>query len=67
MTAYTHEQLAQLKSFVARGVLSGELAGEKVTFRSLDEIRQIIAMMEAELNPASAGSGSMYRPTFSRS
>lgn len=64
MTAYTADQLAQLKSNIAKGVTSVELNGEKVTFRSLDEMRQIVAMIEAEISPSR--SSGFYRPSFSR-
>lgn len=62
--SYTAEQLAQLKANIARGVTSIEMNGEKVTFRSLDEMRQIVAMVEREVAPTA--SPGFYRPIFGR-
>lgn len=65
MTTYTHEQLAQLRSMIAKGVTSLEQNGEKVAFRSLAEMISIEKRMAAILEPASASSG-LNNPTFSR-
>lgn len=62
--SYTAEQLAQLKANIARGVTSLEVNGEKVTFRSLDEMRRTVAMIENEVSPVSRPG--LYRPKFSR-
>ena len=62
--AYTAQHLAELKANIARGVTSLELNGEKVTFRSLDEMQRTVAMIERELAPMPV-SGLML-PTFSR-
>lgn len=49
MTVYTLEQYQQLCAMIAKGVTSLEQNGEKVAFRSLDEMRQIRAEMETAL------------------
>lgn len=63
--SYTPEQLAALKANIAKGVTSLEVNGEKVTFRSLDEMRRIAAMIEDELSPVPRRGG-FHLPTFSR-
>lgn len=63
--SYTPEQLAELKANIAKGVTSLEINGEKVTFRSLDEMRRIVKMMEEDMDIAPARGG-FYLPTFSR-
>lgn len=62
--AYTVEDLAALKANIARGVTSLEVNGEKVTFRSLDEMRRIVAMIEDDLMPKPKSG--FHLPTFSR-
>lgn len=62
--AYTAEDLAALKANIARGVTSLEVAGEKVTFRSLDEMRRIVSMIEDDLAPKPKSG--FHLPTFSR-
>lgn len=62
--AYTVEELAALKANMAKGVTSVEVNGEKVTFRSLDEMRRIVSMIEDELFPKPASG--FHLPTFSR-
>lgn len=49
MTAYTMEQYQTLCAMIAKGVTSIEVNGEKVTFRSLSEMRRIRTEMEAAL------------------
>lgn len=67
MADYTHEQLAQLRSMIAKGVTSLEQNGEKVTFRSLAEMVAIEKRMAAILEPASAGANTgLHNPRFSR-
>lgn len=64
MSAYTIEQYHQLCAMMAKGVTSLEQNGEKVTFRSLDEMRRIKSEMEQAL-----GFGTKPRvhyPTFLR-
>lgn len=47
--AYTQEQADALRAAIAKGVTSFEIAGRKVTYRSLDEMNQILGAMEADL------------------
>ena len=65
MSSYTLEDLNHIKGMIAKGVTSIEVAGEKYTFRSLDEMQRIAAMIEAEARPTGPHSG-FYRPNFSR-
>lgn len=62
--AYTAQHLAELKANIARGVTSLELNGEKVTFRSLDEMQRIVAMIERDLDPRP--SPGFHLPSFAR-
>lgn len=55
--AYTLTQLQELRNAIAEGVLSVRFSdGRQLTYRSLDEMRRIEAVMAAELE-----SGSMPR------
>lgn len=49
MTGWTHEDYTTLCQMLGKGVTSLEVNGEKVTYRSLAEMKQIKAMMEGEL------------------
>lgn len=61
--AYTLEQLQQLQSAKAEGVLRVRFVdGQEMLFRSLDEMNRIEAEMKAELNPSS---GQIKRTLFS--
>lgn len=62
--AYTEQDLAALKANIVRGVTSLEVNGEKVTFRSIAEMREIVAMIEADLAPRR--DTGFHLPTFSR-
>lgn len=62
--AYTEQDLAALKANIVRGVTSLEVNGEKVTFRSIAEMREIVAMIEADLSPRQ--DTGFHLPTFSR-
>ncbi|AZV00195.1 MULTISPECIES: phage head-tail joining protein [Paracoccus] len=64
--AYTAADLAALKANIAKGVTSLEVAGEKVTFRSLDEMLKLAAVIEAELDAGLSRRGGLHLPTFSR-
>lgn len=64
--AYTVEDLAALKANIAKGVTSLEVAGEKVQFRSLDEMLKLVAVIEAELDPRIPQRSGFHYPTFSR-
>lgn len=60
---YTIEQYQQLCGMIAKGVTSLEQNGEKVTFRSLDEMRRIRSEMESALglNTRSRASYPVFR------
>ena len=51
--AFTHAQIDALKAAIAQGVLTVEFADRKVTYRNLQEMRDTLAMMEADLASAS--------------
>lgn len=53
--AYTAEQLAELRSAIAEGVLVVRFSdGRSLTYRSLDEMRRIEQAMAAEVEPATS-------------
>jgi|GEM_PF-1526364 len=43
--------IAELQLNIAKGATSLEVAGEKVTFRSLDEMLRTLAFLERRLSP----------------
>ena len=49
MAAYTTAQRDALKNAIARGVLSVTYNGTRTDYRSLNEMNQLLAQMEAEL------------------
>lgn len=53
--AYTTEQMTALQDAIAQGVLSVEYSDKKVTYRSLDEMRTILADMKKELGASNHG------------
>lgn len=48
---YTHEQYAALKAAIATGAYSVNYGDKHVTYRSMDEMQRLLAMMESELFP----------------
>lgn len=60
---YTQDQLQKLKDAYAKGVLSVELAGEKITFASGAEMRRRIRDIERQLGIGSGGSTVSYATT----
>lgn len=48
--AFTAEQVAALKTAIARGVRVVQMGNERIEYRSLEEMRVALRMMEAELN-----------------
>lgn len=50
MMAFTVEQRAALAAAIARGALEVQMGQERVRYRNLAEMRQILALMDAELN-----------------
>jgi hypothetical protein len=49
--AYTIDDLNALKAAIAQGVREVEYADKKVTYRSLNEMLQILKLIEQELYP----------------
>ena len=49
VSVFTTEQYETLCAMLAKGVTSMEVAGEKVTFRSLPEMMRLKSAMEADL------------------
>lgn len=50
--AYTATQLQALQDALASGELTAEFDGKRVTYRSIDDLRQAIAVVEGELAAA---------------
>lgn len=48
---FTQQQIDDLKEAIANGVLMVGSGESRVQYRSLNEMRSILAMMEAELSP----------------
>ena len=46
---YTEEQVQALRDALASGVVRVKYEGREITYRSLDEIRQVLAQAEAEV------------------
>ena len=63
---WTTQQRDDLKAAIARGVTRLRMGNEEVQYRSLDEMRRILADMEAELNAGSAPRGARHYPATSR-
>lgn len=67
VSAFTVQQYDQLCAMMAKGVTALDLGnGEKVTFRSLDEMRRLKLMMEAELGLGQARQPRVHRPSFGK-
>ena len=64
--AYTQQEIDTLKAAAARGVLTVERNGEKVTYASLGDMRRQISIMEAEVTSTPAGAASVSYPRTSR-
>lgn len=64
--AYTQADADRLRSAIAKGVASAELNGEKLTFRSLADMRATLAMIEAELAGAVGGAARVSYPRTTR-
>jgi hypothetical protein len=50
--AWTQTEYDTLKAAIASGVLSVKYADRTVTYHSLKDMRELLAVMERELNPA---------------
>ena len=46
---YTESQVQALRDSLSSGVLKVKYEGREITYRSLDEIRQVLAQAEAEV------------------
>jgi uncharacterized protein involved in exopolysaccharide biosynthesis len=55
--AYTQADIDELKRVKASGALRAKFADREVEYRSLEELNQVLAEMEREVN----GSASSYR------
>ncbi|WP_416368590.1 phage head-tail joining protein [Tritonibacter mobilis] len=60
---YSQEQLQKLRDAYAKGVLSVELAGEKITFTSGAEMRRRIRDIESDLSGGGSGMTVSYATT----
>ncbi len=61
--SYTQEDIDKLRSAIAKGASQVKIGEEQVTFRSLAEMRSLLAEMEAAV--AGAGSaGRQHYPQF---
>lgn len=50
MSSYTTSDLANIKKAIASGVQQAMIAGEMVQYRTLSEMKQIKALIEADLS-----------------
>ncbi|MCG6111320.1 MAG: hypothetical protein MEQ74_03915 [Paracoccus sp.] len=64
--AYTQADADQLRANIAKGITSAEVNGEKVTFRSLADMRATLAMIEAELAGMGGGAARVSYPRTTR-
>ncbi len=63
--SFTAADIAAIKRAIATGALTVRNAnGEMVTYRSLSDMREALAMMESEVNPPVAGVVKYITPTF---
>lgn len=53
--AWTQTDVDKLKAAIALGALRVSYADRDVTYRSLEEMRQTLGMLEAEVNAAAGG------------
>lgn len=61
--SYTAQDIAKLRSAIAKGASQVRVGDEQVTLRSLSEMRSLLAEMEAEVAGNSAPSRQHY-PQF---
>lgn len=66
--SYTQNDVDKLRSMMAKGLLKGSVAGEAFEFRSLSEMRSLLAEMQASVAGTGAASrqhypGFMERPS----
>ncbi|MCW1934544.1 phage head-tail joining protein [Pararhodobacter zhoushanensis] len=63
--SWTQEDVDALKGAIGKGAASVKIGDEMVTFRTLSEMRQTLAMMEAEVAGPARPSAQVY-PQFVR-
>ena len=63
--AYTQEALTRLQAAIAKGAKSLQMGGERVDFRSLDEMLRLEKRMQVKLQPASARKSPVLYPKTS--
>lgn len=64
--AFTTEQRTALADAIARGVRKVKMGDEEVEYRSLDEMRRTLRVIDDELAGANTSSVSISYPTTSR-
>lgn len=64
--AYTEEDRAALKAAIAKGARRLRIGNEEVEYRSLDEMRAALRMIEAELSGAPGASICVSYPRTTR-
>jgi hypothetical protein len=64
--AFTSDDLAAINAAIASGELTVEHSGRRVTYRSIDELKDAKRMIEADIAAQAAGGrrGSSFRFTF---
>lgn len=66
MTAYTAADLQRLDAAIAKGVTEWEMAGQRIRYRSVDDMLKARAHIEAQIAAASSTPSSARRRfTFS--
>lgn len=61
--AWTQADIDTLKAAIAKGVTKVRMNNEEVTYRSLAEMRQTLALMQDEVSGATRGFGVTYART----
>lgn len=64
--AWTQAQLDALKDAIAQGALTVKYADKEVTYRSLNEMMRIKAVMENEINAGAARPSRIIKVGFSK-
>ncbi|WP_342640928.1 phage head-tail joining protein [Rhodoligotrophos ferricapiens] len=59
--AWTQRDLDNLKSAIAQGVTSARIGDRQVQYRSLQEMRETLALIEAEVSGTSARRSRQFR------
>ena len=63
--AYTQDDLSKLQTAIAKGAKSLQMGGERVEFRSLDEMLRLERKLQVQLQPASARKSPIMYPKTS--